>query len=84
MEVDDKLVRFIRPGLVEEYSVSMDGVRQDFIITERSAGAGKLWVGLHVQGGQAEEAADGARLVLKGSGRKIAYGRLRVTDAAGK
>jgi hypothetical protein len=25
-------VRFTRPGLVEEYSVSMDGVRQDFII----------------------------------------------------
>jgi len=29
---DDKLVRFTRPGLTEEYSVSVDGVRQDFII----------------------------------------------------
>jgi hypothetical protein len=28
----NKLVRFTRPGLTEEYSVSVDGVRQDFII----------------------------------------------------
>jgi hypothetical protein len=33
----EKLVAFIRPGLVEEYSVSADGVRQDFIIARRPA-----------------------------------------------
>ena len=32
VSVEDKLVRFERPGLTEEYSVSVDGVRQDFII----------------------------------------------------
>ncbi len=32
--VADKTVRFIRPGVTEEYSVSMDGVRQDFIIEQ--------------------------------------------------
>ena len=37
-------VRFSRPGLVEEYSVSMDGVRQDFLVPERPAGAGELAV----------------------------------------
>jgi len=35
--VEEKLVRFSRPGLVEEYSVSMDGVRQDFLVLERPA-----------------------------------------------
>ena len=32
VSVQDKLVWFTRPGLTEEYSVSVDGVRQDFII----------------------------------------------------
>ena len=32
VSVADKLVRFARPGLTEEYSVSVDGVQQDFII----------------------------------------------------
>ena len=33
IQVADKLVRFIRPGLTEEYSVSVGGVRQDFVVT---------------------------------------------------
>ena len=41
-------------------------------------------VKLAVAGAQVEAAADGARLVLVHSGRKIAYSRLRVTDATGK
>ena len=32
VSVQDKLVRLTRPGLTEEYSVSVDGVRQDFVI----------------------------------------------------
>ena len=32
VSAEDKLVRFTRPGLTEEYSASVDGVRQDFII----------------------------------------------------
>jgi hypothetical protein len=46
--------------------------------------AGELVVKLAVTGAQVEPAADGARLVLANSGRKIAYSRLRVTDATGK
>jgi hypothetical protein len=30
--IEGRTVRFIRAGLVEEYTVSMDGVRQDFIV----------------------------------------------------
>src|SRR6266446_1906864 len=30
--LDGQTVRFTRPGLTEEYTVSMDGVRQDFVL----------------------------------------------------
>ena len=35
VSVDGKLVRFARPGLVEEYSASLDGVRQDFVVLQK-------------------------------------------------
>jgi len=78
------LARFIRDGLTEEYSVSMDGVRQDFIIQERPEDEGELRVELDVTGAKAEPLVNGARLVLGGSGRKLAYNRLRVVDARGQ
>ena len=79
-------VRFNRPGLLEEYTVSADGVRQDFVVEQAPPNAlmGELAVKLAVTGAQVESAADGARLVLDRSGRKVAYSRLRVTDATGK
>ena len=40
VSVEGKLVRWSRPGLMEEYSVSLDGVRQDFVVTETPAGEG--------------------------------------------
>jgi hypothetical protein len=84
VEVASQVVRFLRLGLIEEYSVSMDGVRQDFVVLERPEGVGQLHVELHVAGATAEPGANGARLVLEGSGRKIAYGRLRAADVTGK
>lgn len=82
--VDGQVAKFFRPGLVEEYRVSMDGVRQDFVVTERPGRAGQLRVGLDVTGAKAEPMVTGVRLVLEGSGREIAYSRLRVTDATGR
>jgi hypothetical protein len=82
-EVADKLVRFTRPRVTEEYSVSVDGVRQDFVIPERPPGAGDLRVELALTGVRAEAAAYGAKLILEGSGRALAYSRLRATDATG-
>jgi hypothetical protein len=82
--VDGSIVRFTRSGLVEEYSVSMDGVRQDFVVSERPSGDGELRVALAVSGARVEAAAFGARLVLEGSERRIAYSRLHVTDATGR
>ena len=80
----NRAVSFTRPGIVEEYSVSADGVRQDFIIAQRPAGAGALSVELALSGATAEAAADGAKLTLAGSRRVLAYSRLNVTDAQGK
>jgi hypothetical protein len=86
VSVSGQTVRFSRPGLTEEYSVSMDGVRQDFIVEQAppSPSGGELVVKLAVAGAQVEATADCVRLVLANSGRKIAYSRLRVTDATGK
>ena len=84
VEVAGKVARFIRPGLIEEYSVSADGVRQDFVVGKKREGTGELRVTLAVDGARAEPAANGVCLVLEHSGRKIAYSRLHVTDATGR
>ncbi len=89
VNVADNSARFIRDGLIEEYSVSMDGVRQDFIIQQRPPGDGELRVELDVTGATADPLVNGARLTLNGSGRKLAwrklaYTRLHVTDTSGR
>jgi hypothetical protein len=89
VSIDDQLVRFTRPGLVEEYTTSMDGVRQDFVVMERPPGSGELLLRLAVSGATVESAAVesaacGTQVVLANSGRRIAYDRLRVTDANGR
>jgi hypothetical protein len=99
MTVTDQLVRFMRPGLTEEYSISVDGVRQDFIIESPPLNAqastltqstGELCVEVAVTGARVEPSAlgsgsaTGAKLTLDGSGRALAYSRLRATDAVGQ
>ncbi len=84
VRMQDKLVTFERPGLAEEYSTSIDGIRQDFLIAKRPVGAGGLCVELTVAGAKAVATASGAKLVLQHSGREIAYSRLRVVDATGR
>jgi hypothetical protein len=51
VSVCGQTVRLSRPGLTEEYSVSMDGVRQDFIVEQAPASppAGELVVKLAVE-----------------------------------
>ncbi len=84
VKVVDKSVRFIRDGLTEEYSVSVDGVRQDFIIEQRPAGEGELCVELNVTGAKARPLVNGVQLVLDRSSRRLVYHRLRVIDAGGR
>ena len=55
--VADKLARCVRPGLTEEYSVSADGVQQNFVVAARPAGAGELRVELAVHGAKVEALA---------------------------
>jgi hypothetical protein len=82
--VAGQVARFIRPGLTEEYSVGVDGLRQDFVIERRLEGSGPLRLELEVAGAKAEAMADGARLVLADGGRKLVYDRLKAEDARGK
>jgi len=81
VETKKDVVRFLRPDLIEEYSVSVDGVRQDFVIAEPPAGQGDLRVELSVTGATAQDSNHGVILVLQGSQRRLAYHRLHVTDA---
>ena len=84
VSVEDKRVSFTRPGVMEEYSVSTDGVRQDFVITRRPAGVGELRLELTLSGARAEAVAGGARLKMEGSGRELIYDRLQAEDATGR
>jgi murein DD-endopeptidase MepM/ murein hydrolase activator NlpD len=84
VSVSEKVVTFNRPGLTEEYSVSEYGVRQDFVVCTKPAGSGPLRVELAVTGATAEASAGGARLILTGSQRILAYNRLQVVDATGR
>ncbi len=86
--VTGQAVKFRRPGLVEEYSVSMNGVRQDFVVLEKPVVAPNpptvLRVELSVSGAAVEQTDHGAQLILCESGRRVAYSRLKVTDAHGR
>ena len=77
------VVCWVRPGLTEEYSVNMDGVRQDFVIENRPVGVGALAVELSTTGASVTAASVGIVLTLEGSHRELAYTRLKVVDATG-
>jgi hypothetical protein len=85
MRVQDS-VMWIRPGLTEVYTTSMDGIRQDFLVLEEPPGfEGTLEVVLAVEGACARAHEEGATLVMDdGAGRELAYHRLFVTDANGR
>lgn len=77
-------VSFVREGLEEEYSVSMDGIRQDFLIHERPPGEGELRVGLQVRGATVASLDRGVEIVPNGSNRRLVYHKLWVTDSRGR
>jgi hypothetical protein len=78
-------VLWLRPGLIEEYSVSSDGVRQDFVLMQRPAGVGsEIAMDLEITGARVESADYGVKLTVTATGRELAYSRLKVTDATGK
>jgi hypothetical protein len=84
VSVHGSLVQWKRVGITEEYSATMDGLRQDFIITERPVGIGYLRLKLHIDGAEAKETPYGIQLKLNSSGRNLAYSSLRAVDNEGK
>ena len=59
VEVAGQVVKFIRSELTEEYSVNVDGLRQDFVIGRRPEGTGGVRLELELDGAKAETMADG-------------------------
>ena len=84
VSMDRDKVRYNRSFVVEEYSVSAEGVRQDFIVKERPAGYGAMILDLDLSGANAESSPDGIMLELDRCGRRIAYHKLRVSDSTGR
>jgi len=80
---DEKIARLIRNNLIEEFSTSAGGIRQDFVISSSPKGKGKLVVELDVIGASVALDDKGAKLTLK-SGRELAYHNLLVADASGQ
>src|SRR5262249_12627059 len=56
VSIDGELVSLWRPAVIEEYSASAAGVRQDFVIRERPPGEGQLQLELQLTGARAEAA----------------------------
>jgi len=84
VETAGQLIRFMRPGLTEEYSVGIDGLQQDFVIEQRPPGSGPVRLELEVDGAKAGAIAGGAQLVLDDGGRQMVYDRLKAVDAQGR
>jgi len=84
VKVMDRTVQFVRPGLREEYHVSVDGVQQDFVIEQRPAGTGPVRLELELDGAKAEAMGRDIRLVLADGGRQLVYHRLKAEDARGR
>lgn len=81
---DQSQAAYSRPGLIEEYTTSMDGVRQDFVLPHRPKGDGSSFcVHLEVSGAHVEKAEYGAKLTIM-TGRELGYSQLKVTDATGR
>jgi hypothetical protein len=76
-------VEIHRPGLVEWYANSPEGLEQGFAVAERPEGEGALVLELGVKGAQAS--LRGERVIFDtGPGRRLSYARLAAVDAEGR
>ena len=83
----DGSVLLERGQVNERFTASADGIRQDFIISAApEAAPSELVLGLAVQNASVSinEKNSGSVMLTLDSGRRLAYSRLHVTDAAGK
>ncbi len=84
VKVSKDCVQIIYPELIEEYTVSGDGIRQDFIISKKPEGNGNLSLSIGLTGATAELSNSGLKIRLTETGREFSYSKLLVTDATGK
>jgi hypothetical protein len=83
VESDGARVEIRRPGLVEWYANSREGLEQGFTVEEKPAGKGPLALELSVEGARASRHAD--RVIFRArTGRRLAYGQLSAADAEGR
>jgi hypothetical protein len=76
-------VEIRRPGLVEWYANSPEGLEQGFAVVERPEGEGALVLELGVRGAQAS--LRGERVIFDtGPGRRLSYAKLVAVDAEGR
>lgn len=68
-------------GLTEQFSNTVDGIRQDFVITQRPQGQGLLTLQLRGSGACFSEKNGGVAVRLNHGGRQLTYDRLKVLDA---
>jgi hypothetical protein len=76
-------VEIRRAGLVEWFENSAAGLEQGFDLAERPDGSGELFVDLAISGARARLRSDHVALRTV-SGRRLRYGNLAATDAAGR
>jgi len=79
---DEHSVLLDREIVIEQFSASSDGIRQDFIITKKPSGKGALSLLLNVKGAKATSERSGVAIAIP-AGRKFVYGNLKATDAKG-
>jgi hypothetical protein len=85
MTLKDGAIQAGRKDLVEEYTTSGDGIRQDFVINSRPEGQGKLLLDIAIDGAGVTTKSMGEGIEMRlSSGRALSYHALNVTDAAGK
>jgi hypothetical protein len=79
------LVRVDRGAVVEEFSASTRGLRQDFMVSRRPEGTGSLRLSLALAGANAASVdGDQAVALTLRDGRALQYAALHVTDATGR
>lgn len=78
----DGVTRLQRPDVSEEFTVSLHGIRQDFLVHRRPDGAGPLTLALAVEGAAASGSGDQLSLRLD-SGRELTWHSLLVLDRSG-
>ena len=79
----DQAVLLDRGSVLEVFTASADGIRQDFIVKSRPTGPGDLNLALRIKGATARQNGETVMLTLPGK-RELAYHSLKVTDAGGK